>query len=308
PSPDMVSVQHLARIGALDFQERWRRGDYSGATDRAIEVLGLGRRLASSRHETVIVPLVGTVISANQHGVIDREAGTLTGVPAPELQRFLSGLNRIDAYEAPVEEVTVLAERDVWLRIADQLQTKGLPEKDAAYDWAVWLIHGNLNTHSRNLYDGLAAKIAARDFEGADAMVDRLSLPFPQVMLSMLFHPGDTVSIMLLSIQSTTLGATEKLLAAEARFDALRVRLASELYRRRHGAPPPSLEALVPAYMAAVPADPFKPDRPLRYAKGRLWSVGWDGVDQQGRVATDLKALAKGRRKGKRPPGDLVLL
>ncbi len=64
--------------------------------------------------------------------------------------------------------------------------------------------------------------------------------------------------------------------------------VAIRLYQADHdGANPPSLEALVPEYLSAVPVDPFSPDGgPLRYlanAEGPVvYSVGFDGIDGGG--------------------------
>src|SRR5690606_16795152 len=59
--------------------------------------------------------------------------------------------------------------------------------------------------------------------------------------------------------------------------------LAIRLYALDHdGQLPPTVEALVPGYLPAVPADPFsKEDAPLRYdpARAILYSVGEDGTD-----------------------------
>jgi hypothetical protein len=69
------------------------------------------------------------------------------------------------------------------------------------------------------------------------------------------------------------------------------VSLAAQLYRADHGDWPPNLAALAPAYLPAVPTDPFAPDGgPLRYllAKGALpggfdrpvvYTVNLNGVD-----------------------------
>ena len=67
---------------------------------------------------------------------------------------------------------------------------------------------------------------------------------------------------------------------------AAAVRLAVALYVSDHDAPPATLSDLVPAYLPAVPVDPFDPARgPLRYVAGDrpyVYSVGKDGVDSGG--------------------------
>lgn len=52
-----------------------------------------------------------------------------------------------------------------------------------------------------------------------------------------------------------------------------------------HGRVPTSLDELVPSWLARVPLDPMD-GQPLRYAAGRVWSVGEDRTDDGG-VATD---------------------
>lgn len=70
---------------------------------------------------------------------------------------------------------------------------------------------------------------------------------------------------------------------------ALEVALAIYLFADKDGAPPLSMEELVPAYLDAVPRDAFD-GQPLRYdpwepwLRYRLYSVGWDGVDNDGRT------------------------
>jgi hypothetical protein len=63
------------------------------------------------------------------------------------------------------------------------------------------------------------------------------------------------------------------------------VAIAAERYRKDHGAWPAALADLVPAYLGAVPIDPFD-GQPLRYRKLAdgvvIYSVGPDGTDDQG--------------------------
>jgi hypothetical protein len=63
-------------------------------------------------------------------------------------------------------------------------------------------------------------------------------------------------------------------------------RLAVRAYQKQHGALPPSLAALVPAYLPSVPQDPFAP-QPLVYrrqgSRPLIYSRGPDGDDDGGR-------------------------
>lgn len=94
-------------------------------------------------------------------------------------------------------------------------------------------------------------------------------------------------------------------------FDGMRLMLALEAYKARHGAYPQALAALAPEFIDAVPDDPFAPDGAWRYrlveagevsreAPGVkmgyvLYSVGYDGKDNGGRETGSLpKALYPG--------------
>ncbi len=76
----------------------------------------------------------------------------------------------------------------------------------------------------------------------------------------------------------------------DALLRGVRTLVAIERFRRASGgAAPESLGALVPAWLPAVPADPFDPNGgPLRYVPGRapmlLYSVGTNGVDDTARA------------------------
>jgi hypothetical protein len=72
--------------------------------------------------------------------------------------------------------------------------------------------------------------------------------------------------------------------------------LAARAYELEKGGPPTSLEALVPDYIEAVPADPFD-GKPLRYDPKRrlVWSVGEDLVDDG--AAVTFEDVVADRRK-----------
>ena len=69
------------------------------------------------------------------------------------------------------------------------------------------------------------------------------------------------------------------------------VSLAVQLYRSDHGDLPPALDALVPDYLPAVPADAMTADGSVKYdpARGLAWTVGEDGVDHGGRSREDVE-------------------
>lgn len=70
---------------------------------------------------------------------------------------------------------------------------------------------------------------------------------------------------------------------ADARLAGTRTHLALRAYFADHAELPPSLDALVPRYVDALPLDPFSGEA-LRYSRERrlVWSVGRDGRDSGG--------------------------
>ena len=93
---------------------------------------------------------------------------------------------------------------------------------------------------------------------------------------------------------ATLLPATSAVIQAErkhlAHNQVIQVGFAVELYRRDMGMLPMALADLSPRYLAAIPRDPLSDD-PLKYTvknKGfLLYSVGRNGVDDQGRTRND---------------------
>ncbi len=71
-----------------------------------------------------------------------------------------------------------------------------------------------------------------------------------------------------------------------ARALVVRTALAVVEATAKRGKPPASLQDLVPEFLSAVPTDPWD-GKPLRYAPGKVWSVGRNGVDDGGTPPPD---------------------
>lgn len=86
-----------------------------------------------------------------------------------------------------------------------------------------------------------------------------------------------------------TEGTVKKVALAQTSADQAAAACAIERYRLVSGTVPEKLEALVPRYLAAVPRDVID-GQPLRYKRDgtehyRIYSVGWNGTDDDGEVA-----------------------
>ena len=73
-------------------------------------------------------------------------------------------------------------------------------------------------------------------------------------------------------------GFAMKVARGEFGLSAAKVVVAAELYRRKTGQRPESLDALVPEFLPSVPTDPFDHGAALKYDVGRgiVWTVGVD--------------------------------
>jgi hypothetical protein len=97
-------------------------------------------------------------------------------------------------------------------------------------------------------------------------------------------NPNDLLSRLLLSLDFDKVRF--KWALRDAQWRITEVRLAVRACEQQHGAPPPSLAALVPDYLPAVPQDPFA-RRPLVYRQtptgALVYSCGPDGKDDGGK-------------------------
>jgi hypothetical protein len=95
-------------------------------------------------------------------------------------------------------------------------------------------------------------------------------------------------------------------LSNRAQLRAARVGVAIERYRLANGKLPENLAELVPAYLDAVPKDPFD-GQELRYKrleKGYVvYSIGEDGSDDGGK-----ERLPQGKRKGATESSDVTFI
>ncbi|MGZ8937908.1 MAG: hypothetical protein ACXW32_01710 [Limisphaerales bacterium] len=89
-------------------------------------------------------------------------------------------------------------------------------------------------------------------------------------------------------------------LSCTAFMNVIRTGLAAELYQRKHGVPPRTLDALVPEFLSAVPEDPFstEPLRSIYTDRLIIYSVGVDRADNTADMSapknrTDLRLPVK---------------
>jgi hypothetical protein len=107
--------------------------------------------------------------------------------------------------------------------------------------------------------------------------------------------PGDPLSQIVLPVFTSSRFLWAK---RDALWRIAELRLATQAYEQAHGTLLPSLAALVPAYLPAVPQDPFAP-KPIVYRhtarRPVIYSRGPDGKDDGGK---DLGSRAQPGMRG----------
>jgi len=294
PLPHLSNLRGAARLLALEAIERTETGKADEAATSLIACLRMGEMIR--REPTLISGLVRIACDAIAVNAVERWASRAR--PSPEaLGRVEAALAAagdrkiiewamvsercfgIDIYENHVLKpggAQVAAMVGIDLPVGAQMLWGAIPPAYFKSDMAHYLdIMGDYVAASRMTPSegARAAAQARRNLEERIPhyyVVSRLILP----ALQRVFQSGQ-----------------EHL----ARCDSARVALAALRYRARQQALPPKLEALVPEYLEAVPADPFD-GRPLRYrADGAglvVYATGSDGKDDGGDTE---------RREGKAP-------
>lgn len=286
--------QLLGRLGTLASRRAFAEQRYAEGFEHALAVLALGRRGIQSPGEPLHAGTVGSAILRRQLQAFGRDAHVLEQAPLPVLGAFLAELNALDRQARPVDEWLV-RERDAFLA---QLGTEELPLDQQA----------EVRVKAQAALDHQIALLRARDVRGRELDTRRYQDPGAHLAPRLALHAREMAAYIPLSGLLPSLGRAEwRLWIAEAEFDAWRVKVAATIYRRTRGKTPDSLQALVPAYLPALPPDPFRAGATLRFERGRLWSVGWDGQDQQG--ARPIPFDRPGYRfRPLEQDGDLVLL
>ena len=296
PFPHYAKIRHFARFLSMAAQTQAEQGNWAGAVSTDLDAVQMGETLP--RGGAVIGMLVGTACQS-----IGRK-------------HVWDAVPHLSAAEAQAATRRLEAIRTAHVSFMDTVQEEksrtqsSLREMMAKPDWASQLtgsINGRSTTFSQDpkawagntvnaSYVRLIGKsrILSSNAQWMDESIAQARQPYaahlPPPPL-----PNDPVNQMLLS-SYTKVRLREAI--ADTQNALLVTTLALQAYRQDHGAYPPSLAALVPGYLKAVPTDPFAFSGPLRYklagTKYALYSVGPDGKDDGGKAISDTTEPAPG--------------
>jgi hypothetical protein len=292
--PQAGMSRSTARFLRVQLRKQLAANDAVGARETVSSLLALGSSM--SGRGSIIESLVGLAIQAVALDAMRERASS--PMPAPLATAMLDGLRERPILAEPelalkVERLVVLdtiqrcfsddgegdgriIPREIDAIVGDPSMRRGIVTVGL-------LLHATRKetTDATDAYfdEAIAASNAARherDMSKVNGVHN--SLPSKQILLKMVLPQVDKF-IHAHDRFETTLGATQLLIAIE-------------LYRSEHGAPPATLETLVPSVLSALPTDVFATDGKFRYSPRTptpdnprdfvLYSVGADGIDNGG--------------------------
>ena len=138
--------------------------------------------------------------------------------------------------------------------------------------------HPNSTTALYVQFAGKAKELLSSDYDkGAwDSFGSEIETAKPRLFCRL--TPNHVGWLLLGAVLPTYNSLAERLARDEFGLSAVKVVVAAELYRRKTGQRPESLDALVPESLPSVPVDPFDHGAALKYdaERGIVWTVGPD--------------------------------
>jgi hypothetical protein len=252
--PYFVQWLNLARLLALDAHTRATRGDWSGSTQRALDIIQFGAIVPHGG--TLIVGLVGVAIQEIGYRELWPCVKHLTAAQAREAMRRLSHITATQ--ESPA---------DIW---QDEMYWMYAGVKAKEIDPAP-------NSQARRLQEILLG-LYVQDMQQTMPIV---RLPYAQQPLSQPLH----------GIWSTLWAPDARKFSAKMTGNQVNeelslLALALRAYADEHAHYPAALNELAPAYLPQIPEDAFAQHASYRYqrqgATYLLYSIGPDGRDDGG--------------------------
>lgn len=304
PLIDLV-LDQLSPIRALTNMTaaRLERQIEAGNIDEAVRSLrhGLAMSRACTHHSTLIEHLVGFGIATRMVDAVHQ--AVLTGKPDAEMLAALAG--ELGSFQCGPITLALEGERAGFLDLVQRLYSDDGEGSGVYLPGTAILDFGRLGggvapTTGNNplaniigLFLARRAEIVAAGNRYYDEVItafeltraEREAATFDPEAFAAGLPTGHFLIQLVAAAHSKVVDSIDVL---NCRLGATRLLIAIERHRQDEGAPPATLDSLVPAYMASVPRDPFRggdfvyrvdPTAPLGYA---LYSVGYDGTDNGG--------------------------
>jgi type II secretory pathway pseudopilin PulG len=279
--PHYQKIRALARFLSLQAQVEVEKGDAGGATGASLDAIQMGETMPRGG------PLIGMLVGAACQAIGRKQAWQAAGhLDAAQARAAARRLEIIRAGHVPFADTMQEEEWCTQAGLLEKMRQRGWPGNIGTFTGdasnilptQMLLIRCRLSG-KRNImsnytrYMDQATANARQPYTAHPAAPDVPEGPINQFLLPV-FNQAR-----LREVDASTQNAL------------LLVTLALRAYRLDHGAYPPTLAALAPRYLHAVPTDPFALSGPLRYKRTGtsyvLYSVGPDGKDDGGMAIFD---------------------
>jgi hypothetical protein len=282
------ALRTLIGLGGMAAWAELAQGEQAIALTHAAATLDAGFKLAITPGAGLVqMSLMQSLLLAPQITLI-RHLDQVVAAPPDVLASFVRSLDDIHAREHPAEEIVTcdyFAARS-FMRGIGNLDEPGMAARFS--DWYGFSAFGSPERLTSQLYARYLELLRLRDFAALEReFAPAVRFGHEREALAMLFHPPEaTAATLARALHEGVKKTVPNWLLTQCRLESLRLRLALFRYGKDHaGQAPATLGALVPMYLPAIPQDPCKPDRPIRYKEGHLYRVGFDGEDQGGTPA-----------------------
>lgn len=288
--PELAQFRELARVLVTEGKLAEREGRPDDAVRSYLDCLRFG--VDVPRGGPLVHGLVGLAIQSIGLRPLEEVAGHLDGPTALAAAREMARLDALapslaDTLSNEKEGMTasllqMFGQPGAWRQFGGLSGgSSGAPSADE-----IWLALRFTFTPKRRMLDNIRGYM--------DALIAAARRPYyaraapPPI-------PGDPLSQIILPVFDPT---QFRWAVQDAHWRITELRLATRAYEQQRGAPPPSLEALVPGYLPAVTQDPFA-TKSLVYrqtpAGALIYSRGPDGRDDGGKdLGSRVEPLSKG--------------
>ncbi|MCB1229775.1 MAG: hypothetical protein KDN19_05895 [Verrucomicrobiae bacterium] len=280
-SPHWSSWLQIFQLLDLESENLRRSGEFGEAADLAFDQIGFGYGLMSSGPALVSLVLGAGLVQSAQNNLVH----ILTTAPPDSIET--TGIEeRLASLPSPSDlfQYNLKAEYAYQGRILDELQQAdisnfGLIDSEIP----TWLPSAIL--FQRNRTQLLSAGIIRRALRESE-LVSGTGMgtgPLPALPPMSRFPQNQFGRSWVEMTASSIDGIARRTSVLEARSRMLSVLVAVLRWKKDHGAFPHGLGSLVPAYLPAIPLDPFDGEL-IRYDPARrlIYSVGTDQADDGG--------------------------
>ncbi len=289
--PGLAKMRQLARDKSAQSNTLWMRGDYNAAFQVNLDTVQMGHdmRRGGSLLATLVGIAIGAIGRGNSGDTIERLDAAQCKSAAQRLEQMLANRWRLEQVFTEEKAATLTA----------------LMELFEQRDWRTNLLDQEVTPLERfRIYTISKQQIVDNIGAHYDAEIANARLPYAKRAAAPT-HLGDPIfEIFVPNVDRARINEARGLMGD----NTLMLQLALRAYRLEKGAYPANLQALVPGYINAVPADPFGGGEPMRYKLSgqsyALWSIGPDGTDNGGKPIPPRAGSARAKTfPGERPRG-----